>query len=229
LKDLATVQRPVNRDETATVIAGYAGISGRRLPHGVSTYEDVPRNHPAYDDINLTKHYRLTYGIGHGLFRPSEYMLRRDAARVVSRLDLVRDLRRDLPLIDGMTYTDMQENVIFVTPNYGYTTTIRRMPWEPSVISRPTERPRQQVEEQPAVDTRAVETRIDRLIEEERPVIHWSSSEEDLIRELEAELKALSEGDEDWIHGSEFERFEYEWLRMLDEEIDAQILLDNRY
>ncbi|MDR2431608.1 MAG: S-layer homology domain-containing protein [Candidatus Margulisbacteria bacterium] len=117
---LARVERPVLRAEAGGVFARYAGISAVPLD-SADIYADVPPGHWAYKDINLTKQHYLTEGIGRDLYRPDEYLLRIDAARVVSRIDMVKQLRSTLPEIEGLTYIYAYDGtpaarIIYVTP-----------------------------------------------------------------------------------------------------------------
>jgi hypothetical protein len=113
---LARVEMPVRRDEAGSVFARYAGISGSPLRSTPNTYADVPPGHWAYKDLNLTRQHYLTQGIGQELYNPREYMLRRDAARVLSRLPLVRNLRVGLPEIAGLTYSGQPPSSSYTLP-----------------------------------------------------------------------------------------------------------------
>ncbi|GBR76314.1 putative surface protein [Candidatus Termititenax persephonae] len=92
----ARLDIPVLRSEAAAAFARYEGIAGQDL-FGTSLYHDVPLRHWAYKDINLTRQYGLTIGVGDGRYEPDVYLRRLDAARIVSRMRHIQEKRLDLP------------------------------------------------------------------------------------------------------------------------------------
>ena len=204
---LAKVQRPVRRDEAAGIFARYAGISGRQISATLNTYTDVPVSHWAYKDINLTKQYNLTEG---NLYRPREYMLRLDAAWILSRMSLVQQLRPGLPPIEGLTYSGPLDNVIYVTPSYNYAPMIYpvgetrqsvpqsqpavRYNYQPSrKLSEPKKEPAKKLvtEDDIYADYRA---ELDKLQDEGSTMYDGSAkTQEELEADLEAEMNRLIE------------------------------------
>jgi hypothetical protein len=109
---------PVRRSEAAAAIARYYGIDGGVLS-GTDLYTDVAAKHWAYKDINQTKQYALTIGVGKEFYQPEEPMKRLDAARILSRMSFVQTLREDLPDIVGLPRSSnvTEEREVEVTPS----------------------------------------------------------------------------------------------------------------
>jgi len=192
---LARVQRPVRRDEAAAVFARYAEISAERLAPAFDVYADVSSDHWAYKDVNLTKQHLLTEGIGKNLYRPRDYMLRLDAARVLSRMEFVQSLRLELPPIEGLTYEGNFDNVIYVTPSYNYAPLIFPVDEQRKPVRRSPE-PTAAYDYEYLMPKRP-QTQPELKIELEEVMTEEYRSAEELIdlerTELEAEIKKLME------------------------------------
>ncbi|MDR2431181.1 MAG: S-layer homology domain-containing protein [Candidatus Margulisbacteria bacterium] len=93
------LEQAVRRDEAACFAIRYDNIlsSTKQLSSNAQKYRDVPDLHWGRIDINITKQQSLTQGIGKDVFLPKTNLTRLDAARIISRLETIREARQDLP------------------------------------------------------------------------------------------------------------------------------------
>ncbi|GBR73100.1 putative outer membrane protein [Candidatus Termititenax aidoneus] len=94
------LEQPVRRDEAACFVIRYDEIlfnNDKQLNVSIQKYRDVPDLHWGQVDINTTKQQSLTQGIGKDVFLPKTNLTRLDAARIISRMEAIREARQYLP------------------------------------------------------------------------------------------------------------------------------------